>query len=47
MAQRNLSTEKKVMDLENRPVLAKGEQEGVERTGNFGLIDANCGIWSG
>ena len=37
----NLSTEKKLMDLENRPVVAKGEGEGV------GLIDANYCIWSG
>ena len=35
----NLSTEKKHMDLENRPVVAKGEGEGVEWTGNLGLID--------
>ena len=28
MAQMNLSTEKKVMDLENRLVVAKGEGEG-------------------
>jgi len=29
MAQINLSTEKKLMDLENRLVVAKGEGEGV------------------
>ena len=29
MAQMNLSTEKKIMDLENRLVVAKGEGEGV------------------
>ena len=28
MAQRNLSTEKKIMDLENRPVVARGVGEG-------------------
>ena len=28
-AQMNLSTEKKIMDLENRLVVAKGEREGV------------------
>ena len=28
MAQRNFSTEKKLMDLENRLVVAKGEEEG-------------------
>ena len=38
---------KKIMDLENRPVVAKGEEEGVEWTGNLGLIDANYCIWSG
>ena len=42
MAQRNLSTENKSMDLENRFVVAKGERvrEGVEWIGNLGLIDA-------
>ena len=29
MAQMNLSTEKKIMDLENRLVVAKGEGEGA------------------
>ena len=29
MAQMYLSTEKKIMDLENRLVVAKGEEEGV------------------
>ena len=38
----NLSTEKKIMDLENRLVVAKG----VGWTGSLGLIDANYGIWS-
>ena len=41
MAQMNLSTEKKLMDLENRCVVAKGEGEGVGQTGSLGLIDAN------
>ena len=43
MAQMNLSTEKKLMDLEKRPEVAKGEGvgEGVGWTGNFRLIDAN------
>ena len=36
----SLSAEKKLMDLENRLVVAKGEGEGVEWTGNLGLIDA-------
>ena len=47
MAQRKLSIEKKLMDLENRLVIAKGEGKGVGWTGNLGLIDANYCIWSG
>ena len=47
MAQINLSTEKKLMDLENRFVVAKGEREGMGWTGSLGLIDANYCIWSG
>ena len=46
MAQMKLSTEKKIIDLENRPVVAKGEEEGVGRTGNLGLIDANYCLWN-
>ena len=41
MAQMDLSTEKEIMGMENRLVVAKGEGEGVEWTGNLGLIDAN------
>ena len=37
----NLSTEKKLMDLVNRVMVAEGEGEGVGWTGNLGLIDAN------
>ena len=37
----NFSTEKKIMDMENILVVAKGEGEGVRWTGNLGLIDAN------
>ena len=41
-AQRNLSTEKKkVLDLENRCVVAKGEGEGL---GAWGKIDAECSL---
>ena len=40
MAQRNLSAEKKIMDLENRLVVANGEGEGVGWIGSLGLIDA-------
>ena len=38
MAQMNLSTEKKTIDLENRLVVAKGEREGVGFIGSLGLI---------
>ena len=47
MAQMNLSTEKKIMDLENRPVVAKAGGEGVGGTGNLGLMDANYCFWNG
>ena len=42
-----LSTEKNTKDLENRLVVAKGEGEGVEWTGNLGLIDVNYCLWNG
>ena len=45
MAQMNLSTEKKIMDLENRPVVAKGE--GVGWIGSLGLTDANYCLYNG
>ena len=35
MAQMKLSAEKKAMDLENRPAVAKGEEERVGRTGSL------------
>ena len=35
----NLSTEEKIMDLENRLVVAKGEGEGVGWMGCLGLLD--------
>ena len=35
----NFSIEKKLMDLENRLVVASGEGEGVGWTGNLGLTD--------
>ena len=47
MAQMNLSTEKKMMDLENRLVVAKGEREGVGWTGRLELIDADYCLWNG
>ena len=42
----NLSTAKKLIDLENRLVVAKGEGKGVGWTGNLGL-DANYCLWNG
>ena len=47
MPQMNLSTEKKIMDLENRLVVAKGEEKGMEQIGSLGLIDANYCLWNG
>ena len=47
MAQKNLSKEKKIMDLDNRLVVAKGEVEGEGWTWNLGLIDANYCLWNG
>ena len=47
MAQMNLSTEKKIMDLENILVVVKGEGEGVGWIWNLGLIDANYCLWNG
>ena len=41
MAQMKLPTEEKIMDLENRLVVAKREGERVGWTGNLGLIDTN------
>ena len=46
-AQMNLSTEKKIMDLENRLVVARGEEEGVGWMGCLGLIDADSCLWNG
>ena len=40
----NLSTEKKLMYLENRLVVAKGDGEGVGWTGSLELVDANDNI---
>ena len=47
MAQMNLSTEMKIMDMENRLVIAKEEEEGEGQIGNLGLIDANYWFWNG
>ena len=43
----NLSTEKKLMDLEQRLGVVKGEREGVGWTGSLGLTDADYCTWSG
>ena len=43
----DLSTEKKLVDLENRLVVAKWEVEGVGWTGSLWLINANCCLWNG
>ena len=45
----NFSTEKKIMDLDNRLVVAKGEGEGerVGWIGSLGLTDANYCLWDG
>ena len=42
-----LSTEKKMMDLEKRLVVAKGKREGVGWIGNLGLTDADYCLWNG
>ena len=41
MAQMNRSTEKKLLDMENRLAVAKEEGEGVGWSGNLGLVDTN------
>ena len=47
MAQMNFPIEKKIMDIENRLVVAKQEGEGVGYIRNLGLIDANYCLWNG
>ena len=47
MTQMNLSKENKLMDLENRLAVAKGEGEAMEWTGNLGLIDASYCLGNG
>ena len=42
----NLSTENKIMDLENRLVVAKGEW-GVVWIGSLGLTNADYCLWNG
>ena len=43
----NVSTEKKIMHLENRLVAAQGEWEGMGGIGSLGLMDANYCSWNG
>ena len=45
MAQMNLSTEKKLMDMENKLVVV--EAGGVGWIENLGLIDADYCFWNG
>ena len=40
-----LSTEKKLMDSDNRPMLAEGE--GMGWMGSLGLTDADYCLWNG
>ena len=47
MEQMKLSTEKKIMDLENTLMVAKGKGEGAGWTGNLGLIDADYCLGNG
>jgi len=42
----NLFTEKKIMDLENRLVVARREGEGVGGVENLGLMIANYCFWN-
>ena len=46
MAQMNLSTEKKMMDLESRLVVAKGEGEEVGWIGSLWVIDVDNCLWN-
>ena len=43
----NISTENKIMGLQNRFVVAKGEGEGLGWLGSLGLIDANDCLCNG
>ena len=43
----NLSTEKKIMDLQSRLMVAKREGEGMDWLGNLGLIDADYCLCNG
>ena len=43
----NISTEKKIIDMENRLVAAQGDREGVGGIRSLGLMDANYCSWYG
>ena len=45
MAEINLSTGKKIIDIKNRFAVVKGE--GVGWIGSLGLTDANYCLWNG
>ena len=45
MAQMNLSTEMKIMDMENRLVVAEGEEVGW--LGSLGSTDTDYFLWNG
>ena len=47
MAHMKLSAENKLMDFENRLVVAKGKGEGEGWAGSLGLVDTNYCIRSG
>ena len=47
MAQRDLSTEKKIMDLVDRLMVAKREGEGVRWIKCLGLTGADHYLWNG
>ena len=47
MAPMHLSTEKELMDIENRLVVAIWEGEGLGWNENMGLAKANYCIWNG
>ena len=42
----NFSTEKEIIDLENRPVVVEGLGEGVGWFGSLGFIDADYCLWN-
>ena len=42
-----MNPEKKIMELENRLVVAKREGDGMECLGSLGLINTNYCLWNG